>query len=400
MGIIGNMLLGGMQGVGEGGAAAAKQWSAQSHEEAIEASRALQAEKLERLRQSGARTLQKDNQTFTAGENTANRTHQTNLQTGQQTFTAGENRENRTHQTNLQDRGFTHSENMQDRGFTHTENMQRAQQSWQGEQNDAQRGMTQAQIDSNERIARANRSNAMELAKMGGAVTQDKEGNMLWVDKAGKATPMMDPNNPGQPLKGFKDLTPAAKAFSDVLKAQLVDLDRMEMQAMGDPNQLATINQRRAALNGQLLNVLTIGADSMKPQPGAPAAGGPPPQAVADLRAGKGTAAQFDKIFGAGAAARAMGGSPDGQTPPSPPAQRVRAPEEQSAPGSPAANFRQGIIDRAAGQRQSVNMVRQSFDRDIASMDAQALYDQYDSLVGKLTPAQLSKYQTRLREIK
>lgn len=43
---------------------------------------------------------------------------------------------------------------------------------------------------------------------------------------------------------------------------------------------------------------------------GAPPSVAPPAEAVSELRAGRGTPEQFDAIFGAGAAARAMGGAP------------------------------------------------------------------------------------------
>ncbi len=42
----------------------------------------------------------------------------------------------------------------------------------------------------------------------------------------------------------------------------------------------------------------------------APQAAGPPAEAVQALRSGQGTPAQFDEIFGTGAAARVMGGAP------------------------------------------------------------------------------------------
>lgn len=45
----------------------------------------------------------------------------------------------------------------------------------------------------------------------------------------------------------------------------------------------------------------------------SPAAGGIPPEAIAALQRGEGTAEQFDEMFGAGAAAQAMGGRSGGQ---------------------------------------------------------------------------------------
>jgi len=51
-----------------------------------------------------------------------------------------------------------------------------------------------------------------------------------------------------------------------------------------------------------------VGVNGASPPPTAPAPQDIPAKAIADLRAGKGTAAEFDQIFGQGAAQRVLGG--------------------------------------------------------------------------------------------
>lgn len=172
---------------------------------------------------------------------------QSALQERGQTFTAGENQKGREHQTALQGAGFLH-----------TENMAAARRAFDEEQNKLNRNLTREQITSNERQQNANRANALEIAKIGGTVQQDKDGRLLFFTKDGKAQPIMDPAT-NQPLMGNKDLTPAAKAYADVIGQQLKQLDTLEASPMTDDNTRTQINQRRTQLNTDLLNVLTGG---------------------------------------------------------------------------------------------------------------------------------------------
>lgn len=197
-------------------------------------------------------------------------------------------------------RGYKHSETLQQQGFTHTEALQAARQKFDTEQHELNRGLTREQMKQAKEIADNNNARALEIAKIGGTVQQDDDGNVLWVNKEGKATPLM---NGDQPVKAYKNLTPAAKAYSDVLKAQLTDLDRMEIQANGDPQQLASIRARRAEYTGQLLNVLTGGIGSVQ-QAATPT---PSPRDIEILKANPKNRAAFDQQFGAGAADRALG---------------------------------------------------------------------------------------------
>ena len=196
-------------------------------------------------------------------------------------------------------------------GFKHAEGMADAQRVWQGEQNEMQRGLTREQIQSHERISAANNATAREVANIGGTVQQDKEGNLLFFDKSGKPTQIMDPNNPDNPLRSHKDLTPAARAYSDVIKEQLKGLDREDLVALDD-TQRQRINERRVSLNTDLLNVLTGGIGEAGKKP--PAA--PPSQRDIDLlKRNPAQKALFDQKFGAGAADKALGAKAAPATP-------------------------------------------------------------------------------------
>lgn len=146
----------------------------------------------------------------------------------------------------------------QERGFTQEQMLQANRYDFEREQNKLKATLTREEIASREKIATANEANALKIAQVGGTVQQDKEGNLLFFDKSGSPTQIMDPNNPGKPLQGYKDLTPAAKAYADVIKSQLVGLDKEEVAAL-DPSQQSQIQSRRAILNIELLNVLTGG---------------------------------------------------------------------------------------------------------------------------------------------
>lgn len=163
------------------------------------------------------------------------------------------------HAEGMQDRGFEHAESMQGRGFEHAEGMQATQQAFQAEQSELQRNLTREQIASHERVAAGNNAVSLQVAKMGGSVQQDKEGKFFMVGKDGTTKPIMDPNDATKQLSGFKDLSPAAKAYVETIKAQLVDLDRQEIAAAGNQATLTKIGERRAALTREQLNVLTVG---------------------------------------------------------------------------------------------------------------------------------------------
>lgn len=244
-------------------------------------------------------------------------------------------------------RGYGHSERLQQQGFEHEESLAAVKQAFDAEEHEKTRGVTREQIASHEKVSAANNAVALQIANIGGTVQPDKEGNILWIGKDGKAKPIMDPNSPDQPLKSYKDLTPAAKAYSDVLKAQLVDLDRAEIQAMGDPQQLASIKQRRAEYTGQLLNVLTGGiGEAGKPAPRAQ----PGEQDIALLKRTPSAKALFDQKFGAGAADRALEAKSDAQ--PEQPLPRALAEEppgtEKPKPEGLIARKRREIAERAA----------------------------------------------------
>lgn len=208
---------GAAEGLGQGAARVGTQWSDALHEKAKQEAAALREENLARL------------QNQFAGER--------------------------------QQAGFAHDETMQAGSFRHAETLQTARQAFEAEQNSLQRGLSREQIASQEKVSAANNATALQVARIGGSVQQDKDGTMLFIDREGNTRTLRDPRDPSKPLVGFKDLTPASKAYADVIKAQLTGLDREELSAatMGDQAASAKITERRARLNADLLNVLTSG---------------------------------------------------------------------------------------------------------------------------------------------
>lgn len=230
MGILGAMLaqgaLGGAAGAGQGSAAAGKEWTASLNEQAKQEAIGLREANLAAINNAAA----------------MERT---------ETTEAGANK-----RLDVSEAGAT---SRQQQGFTHAENLQGARLKFEGEQNEARNKLTSQEIASREKIASANNATALQVAKIGGSVTTDKDGAVLWINKEGQASAVKGPD--GKPMQSYKDLTPAAKQYADVLKAQLVDLDKQETAAAttGDQSAIGKITERRAQLNGELLNVLTGG---------------------------------------------------------------------------------------------------------------------------------------------
>jgi hypothetical protein len=118
--------------------------------------------------------------------------------------------------------------------------------------------LTREQINAHKAIASSNNSIALQIAKLGGAPTQDKQGNMIWINKDGSSQKIMDPADPTKQLQGFKDLTPAAKAMMSIKQEELKGLNQQEASGMGDP---AKISERRLQLNREILNIATTGIE-------------------------------------------------------------------------------------------------------------------------------------------
>lgn len=293
---MGPILAGAMAGAGEAGVKAANLYQRQAGELNMEKIKqelqGAREQALEGTRQQGAQALQ----------------------ASQQTFTSGENKLTREAEDTRQQRGFTHAETLQGMGFEHSEEMQRAQQDFLKGENAERNKLTSQEIASRERIAANNNAVSLQVAKIGGTVQQDKEGNMLFMGKDGTAKQIMDPNDPSKPLKGYKDLTPGAKAYSDVIKGQLEKLVTAETTAssMGDQAALTKISQQRADLNRELLNVLTGGIESA----GKRAAVEPPAAAIAALRKDPKLAEDFKTKYGVDASKYLPGGGETAAKPP------------------------------------------------------------------------------------
>lgn len=157
----------------------------------------------------------------------------------------------------------------QKQGFTHAEELQRLRNTFEAEQKALDRTLTREEIAARKEIAGANNATALQVAKIGGTIQQDKDGNILFFNKQGEATQIKDPVT-GEPMKGLKDLTPAAKQYADVIKTQMVGLDKEEVAALDQASKDAIV-ARRAQLNKDLLNVLTGGISEAGKS--APAAG-------------------------------------------------------------------------------------------------------------------------------
>lgn len=256
LGILGSALAGAAAGAGDAGVKAGLQLQKQFGDEDLlklksEADLKL-GTTLENLRHTNQVSMKKEvDQPFQTSERVAGQGFTREMETDvRQPFQRTEREAGQ---------GFQTSERQASQMFRTEE--RKASETYQAEQNKLNRDLTRDEIASRERIAANNNSVSLQVARIGGTVQQDKDGNMLFFDKQGKATPVMDPNNPGQQLRGLKDLTPAAKQYAEVIKGQLQGLDREELaaSAAGDDKAKDKITERRAALNRDLLNVLTGG---------------------------------------------------------------------------------------------------------------------------------------------
>jgi hypothetical protein len=290
------------------------------------------------------------------------------------------------HAEGMQDRGFEHAEGMQEAGFTHAGDMQSAAQAFQKEQNDAQRGLTREQMASHERIASANNANALKIANLGGAIQQGSDGTMGWVDKNGNTKPIMDPNNPDQPWRSNKDLTPAAKQYAEVIKAQMVALEKEEV-AGADAKVIA---DRRAKLNAELLKVLTGGIGEAGKAP----AGITPPQFAIDyLKAHPETAEQFKEKYKADPSQFLAGSKPAPKglirTPTDEPPVTAMTKAERAAADATEGNKN---LDRDKANLQKMNEeVAREFDVDTRKLSPQALYRKYIDKMDALGTSQRAR---------
>ena len=374
---MGLILAGAGMGLGAGMQQVGKNWSAENLEKMREdaatarQSALIEANKfLESSRQGHAEKLQDKAQTFQSGERKSGQEFQRGLITDvQQPF-----------QREQQDRGFTQAKTMQD-----------AQQAFQTEQNKLQRDLTREQIASHEKVAAANNATALQVAQLGGTVQQDKDGNMLFFDKSGKSTQIMDPNNPGKPLKGYKDLTPAAKAYADVIKAQLVGLNAQETAGTGDAE---AITQKRVLLNAQLLNVLTGGIDSTGKKTTLPT-----PTATDKADAAKRAKdSKFMDAYAARFGAAAAAEITNAQRPSGGIIKPTREPEYQPIPGSAAAEAvarRKSEIARKEKEKADTKAAsaatQAAFDEDAQAMSNKELLSKWDSRMGELSQTQQAK---------
>lgn len=300
-----------------------------------------------------------------------------------------------THAENLQAGGFKHAENLQAGSFEHSESLQRAQQNFQRSENEMQRNMTREQIARSERIAASNRATSMEIAKLGGTVQQDKDGNVIYIGKDGTAKAITDPNT-GKPMVGFKDLTPAAKTYAEVIKAQLVDLDKQETGAAGDQAVLGKIAERRADLNNKLLNVLTGGIDQAAAKPASGASKAQWDNATGDVLVdGKkiGTAKTQDEAINI--ARNAGRAAPETAAKPAATSEQPKKEAYVPPAGTLAAEARdrkRGLIEKhqqeESGIAERVTALRDDFNVDQRHMTPQALAEKYGKDVDSLTDAQ------------
>ena len=248
LGLIGTAIAGGMAGAGEAGVKSGLQLQKQFGDEDLQKMKAASdlelATSMENLRQKNAVAFERE---------------------VRQPFTTSERKDTQTFTAEQQGRSQAFQVTLQNAGFTHTEEMARDRQNFDLERDATQGDLTREQIASSEKIAIANQKNALAIANIGGTISQDKDGNMLFFNRQGKPTQIMDPNNPSKPLVGIKDLSAAAKQYAEVIKAQLVGLDKEELVVFDDAGKTKIV-ERRSILNNELLNVLTGGIQNAGPR--------------------------------------------------------------------------------------------------------------------------------------
>jgi len=104
------------------------------------------------------------------------------------------------------------------------------------------------------------------------------------------------------PQQYNKEYADGVVALADAFKPQTSNMDKfIPLQPGGS---VAKVDPR----TGQVQMVVLPNEGGQ--QAGAPAQGGPPPEAVARLKANPQEAQQFDEIFGPGSSQRALGGQP------------------------------------------------------------------------------------------
>lgn len=167
--------------------------------------------------------------------------------------------------TKEQETGATRRTGMQ---TTSAESIATARNTLLASEGSANRAVSREEIAARERVSRDHDTMALKIAQMGGAVhTDPQSGNVMWIDREGRATQMTDPNTQ-QPMKVVPDLKPAAKAYLTVLDHANQALIREETVAMqnGDDKKVAEISAKRANLMSEVLTVATTGLAGLRTQ--------------------------------------------------------------------------------------------------------------------------------------
>jgi hypothetical protein len=151
-----------------------------------------------------------------------------------------------------------------------------------------EREQRQAEIGSRETIAREQMASHEKISaehkktlegsfrNQGLSVQTDAEGNMGVIDlKSRTFKPFVD--DKGAPVKGLKDLPLTVKTYVSTITDSLKALDKEEASGMLAPDGQEKLQQRRAALNAQLLDTLTTGRLPSGTTPAAPVPQNRPP---------------------------------------------------------------------------------------------------------------------------
>lgn len=356
MGMFAGIIGGALEGGGKAAVAGLHTAQEQYGKEALLASEHEFQTSLEGTRQAGAdRRLGVEE----GGRNTR--------QTEQITSTEGISNADRTARTNTSNADRTSRENVSAASDKAAGERSAATDKAAGERNTAT-------LASNERIHTASNANGLAVARLGGTVQTDKDGYMFMLDKEGKLSPLMLPGTKSadgfgeQPkqMKTHKDLTPAAKLRAETLKAQLIDLDRAEIAALGDKEQIKAIEGRRADLTRRQLNVL----QGVSEDPQRTGADGPKPNA-----------GQFDKSGGP-----------------------ASAPEKKTVTQAPAGIVRHALNDGEGPSSTEDNLARQrQRERDAKIKSVSAELEHSKTIGGWNTPIgrQLTKdLEERLESLK